>query len=81
MSRDELCKLSGQRGQGRVKSTGKTDLGLLEIKIQLLTPRRNLTSFELHSQQPTSIIKVLYMGCLNLTRIVFKKDKATLHAI
>ena len=30
-SRDELGKLSGQRGQGRVKSTGKTDLGLLEI--------------------------------------------------
>ena len=26
-SRDELGKLSGQRGQGRVKSTGKTDLG------------------------------------------------------
>ena len=24
-SRDELGKLSGQRGQGRVKSTGKTD--------------------------------------------------------
>ena len=40
-SRDELGKLSGQRGQGRVKSTEKTDLGLLEIKLQLLTPRRN----------------------------------------
>ena len=39
-SRDELGKLSGQRGQGRVKSTGKTDLGLLEIKLQLLTPTR-----------------------------------------
>ena len=32
-SRDELVKLSGQRGQGRVKSTEKTDLGLLEIKL------------------------------------------------
>ena len=31
-SRDELGKLSVQRGQRRVKSTGKTDLGLLEIK-------------------------------------------------
>ena len=37
-SKDEIGKLSGQRGQGRVKSTGKTDLGLLEIKLQLLTP-------------------------------------------
>ena len=36
-SRDELGKLSGQRGQGRVKSKVKTDLGLLEIKLQLLT--------------------------------------------
>ena len=26
----QIGKLSGQRGQGRVKSTGKTDLGLLE---------------------------------------------------
>ena len=43
-SRDEFGKLSGQRGQGRVKSTEKTDLGLLEIKLQLLKPRRNLTS-------------------------------------
>ena len=51
-SRDELGKLSGQRGQGRVKSTGKTDLGLLEIKLQLLTPTRNLTSLELYSQYP-----------------------------
>ena len=33
-SRDEIGKLSGQRDQGRVKSTGKTDLGLLEIKLQ-----------------------------------------------
>ena len=28
----KLVNLSGQRGQGRVKSTGRTDLGLLEIK-------------------------------------------------
>ena len=34
-SRDELGKLSGQRGQGHVKSTEKTDYGLLEIKLQL----------------------------------------------
>ena len=40
-SRDELGKPSGQYGQGRVKSTGKTDLGSIEIKLQLLTPRRN----------------------------------------
>ena len=50
MSRDETGKLSGQRGQGHVKSTGKTDLGLLETKFQLLTPTRNLTSLELYSQ-------------------------------
>ena len=56
MSRDELCKLSGQRGQGRVKSTGKTDLGLLEIKLQFLTPRRNSTSLELYSQQPILLV-------------------------
>ena len=31
----QIGKLSGQRGQGRVKSTGKTNLGLLEIKLQL----------------------------------------------
>ena len=31
-SRDELGKLSGQRGQGHIKSTGKTDLVLIEIK-------------------------------------------------
>ena len=49
-SRDEIGKLSGQRGQGRVKSTGKTDLGLLEIKLQLLTPTRNLTSLEIYSR-------------------------------
>ena len=49
-SRDEIGKLSDQRGQGRVKSTGKTDLGLLEIKLQLLTPTRNLSSLELYSQ-------------------------------
>ena len=29
-SRDELGKLSGQRGQERVKSTGKPDFGLFE---------------------------------------------------
>ena len=33
-SRDEIGKLSGQCDQGLVKSTGKTDLGLLEIKLQ-----------------------------------------------
>ena len=38
-SRDELGKLSGQRGQGRVKSTGKPDFGLFEIKLQLLTQK------------------------------------------
>ena len=46
-NRDELDKLSGQGGQGHVKSRG-----LIEIKLQLLTPRRNLTSVELYSQQP-----------------------------
>ena len=55
-SRDELGKPSGQRGQGRVKSTGKTDLGLIEIKLQLLTPKRNLTSLELYSQQPLLLV-------------------------
>ena len=55
-SRDELGKLSGQRGQGRVKSTEKTDLGLLEIKLQLLMPTRNLTSLELYSQQPILLV-------------------------
>ena len=49
-SRDEIGKLSGQRSQGRVKSAGKIDLGLLEIKLQLLTPTRNFTSLELYSQ-------------------------------
>ena len=49
-SRDEIGKLSCQSGQGRVKSPGKTDLGLLEIKLQLLTPTGNLTSLELYSQ-------------------------------
>ena len=48
-SRDELGRLSGQRGQGYVKSTGKPDFGLFEIKLQLLTPTRNLTSLELYS--------------------------------
>ena len=50
-SRDEISKLSGQRGQGRVKSTGKPDFGLFEIKLQLLMPKRNITSLELNSQQ------------------------------
>ena len=47
-SRDELGKLSGQRGQGCVKSTGKSYFGLFEIKLQLLTPKRNITSLELY---------------------------------
>ena len=55
-SRDEIGKLSGQHSQGRVKSTGKTDLGLLEIKFQLLMPTRNLTSLELYSQQPILLV-------------------------
>ena len=55
-SRDELGKPSGQRGQGRVKSTGKIDLGLTEIKLQLLTLRMNLTSLELYSQQPLFLV-------------------------
>ena len=55
-SRDELGKLSGQRGLGRVKLTEKTGLGLLEIKLLLLTPRRNLTSLELFSQQPILLV-------------------------
>ena len=47
MRRDVLDKLSGQRGQGHVKSTGKTYFtGLLEIKLQLLTPGMSLTSVE-----------------------------------
>ena len=50
-SRDELGKLSGQRGQGRVKSTGKPDFGWFEIKLQLLTLKRKITSLELNSQQ------------------------------
>ena len=50
-SRDEHGKPLGQCGQGRVNSTRKIDLGLIEIKLQLLTPRRNLTSLELYSQQ------------------------------
>ena len=54
--RDELGKHSGQRGQGRVKSTGKINLGLIEIKLQLLTPRRNLTSLEFYSQQPLLLV-------------------------
>ena len=66
-SRDEFGKLSGQHGQGRFKSTEKTDLGLPEIKLKLLTPRRNLTSLELYSQQLILLeLKVSYMRCLNL---------------
>ena len=34
--RDELGKLSGQRGQGCVKSTGKKELGLPEIKLNYI---------------------------------------------
>ena len=49
-SRDEIGKLSGQHGQGPVKLTGRTDLGLLEIKLQLLTLTRNLASLELYSK-------------------------------
>ena len=55
-SRHELGKLSGQHGQGHVKSTGKADLGFIEIELQLLTPRRNLTSLELYSQQPMLLV-------------------------
>ena len=55
-STDELGKPSDQRGQRRVKLTGKADLRLLEIKLQLLTPRRNLTSLELYSQQPLLLV-------------------------
>ena len=55
-SRDEIGKLSGQRGQGHVKSTRKTDLGLLENKFQLLAPTRNVTSLELYSLQPISLV-------------------------
>ena len=55
-SRDELGKLSGQRGQWPVKSTRKTDLGLNELKLQLLTPTRNLMSLELYSQQPILLV-------------------------
>ena len=55
-SRDELGKPSGQRGQGHVKSTGKTDLGSIEIKFQLLTPKMNLSSLELYSQQPIFLV-------------------------
>ena len=50
--------LSGQCGQGCVKSIGKTDLGLLEIKLQPFTPRRNSISLELYSKQP--ILLVIY---------------------
>ena len=49
-SEDKLVKPSGQRGKGCVKSTGKTDLFLLKIKLQLLTPKRNLTSLKLYSK-------------------------------
>ena len=37
----EMKLVNCQVNVGRVKSTGKKDLGLLEIKLQLLTPRRN----------------------------------------
>ena len=62
-SRDEIGKLSSQRGQGRVKSAGKTDLGLLEIKLQLLScnSKKELNQFGIIF--PTAyitIVKVLY---------------------
>ena len=62
MGRDEIGKLSGQRGQGGVKSTGKTDLGLLvlEIKLQLLKPTRNLTSLELNIPNSLYITGINY---------------------
>ena len=79
-SRDELGKPSGQHGQGRVKSTGKIDLGLIEIKLQLLTPRR---TYQLGIVFPTAfiigIIKVLYMHCLNLKLHSPKLEKCRLY--
>ena len=69
-SRDEIGKLSSQRGQGRVKSAGKTDLGLLEIKLQLLScnSKKELNQFGIifPTAYITSIVKVFYMHCLNL---------------
>ena len=67
-SRDELGKLSGQRGQGRVKSTGKPDFGLFEIKLQLLTPKRSIYQFRIKfpTAYITGIMKVLYLRCLIL---------------
>ena len=56
-SRDEIGKLSWTYHINR-----KTDLGLLEIKFQLLTPRKNLTSVELYSHCITGIIK----GCIDV---------------
>ena len=47
-SRDEVGKLSGQHGQGRVKLTG--------IQLHLLTPSKNLNSVELYSQQPILLV-------------------------
>ena len=68
MSRDELGELSGQHGQGRVTSTGKPDFGLFEIKLQLLTPKKehNQLGIKFPTAYITSIIKVLYLRCLNL---------------
>ena len=67
-SRDELGKLSGQRGQGRVKSTGKPDFGLFEIKLQLLTLKKEHNQFGIKfpTAYITGIIKVLYLRYLNL---------------
>ena len=63
-SRDELGKLSGQRSQGHVKSTGKPDFGWLEIKLQLLTPKRNITSLELNSQQLIALVLQSFCICV-----------------
>ena len=59
MGREEIGKLSGQRGLGRVKSTGKPDLGLPEMTLQLLTPTRNLTSLEWNYIPKRPILLVL----------------------
>ena len=47
-SRDELGKLSGQHGQVRVKSTGKTDLGLiccLQVQVRGTVHYSNINHF------------------------------------
>ena len=55
-SRHELGKLSGQRGPSRPCQINRKNLGLIEIKLQLLPPGRNLTSWELYSQQPILLV-------------------------